>query len=83
MDYDEVRLQKCAVRSNPDAESDSWNWSKSDREYELPDNGIPLDHPIKISGILGGDKPRLLYDVRTALPRSIVCQMRSLRSKPY
>ena len=68
-----IRLEKRAKRQDRDAESDSWNWSKSDVERELPNDGIPLDHPIKIAGVLQGDKPKLLYDVRMGIPRTIVC----------
>ncbi|KZV58972.1 hypothetical protein PENSPDRAFT_695576, partial [Peniophora sp. CONT] len=70
-DYEEIMAKKRKARTDPNAESDSWNWNRSDVELEQIPNDVPLDDPLKPSGVSVGDRPVLLYDVRMALPRTI------------
>lgn len=68
-----------------DEQEDDWrNDSDSDREYKaddetdieldpLPDDGIPLATPYKVATYPGDDlQPMLLYDVRIAMPKTVV-----------
>ena len=69
----ELRAEKCEKLKDPDTESDSWNWTPSDRELpDLPDDGIPLDDPVKIVGIASGEKPVMVSNLRMAIPRTVV-----------
>ncbi|KZV58951.1 hypothetical protein PENSPDRAFT_695608 [Peniophora sp. CONT] len=69
--YEEIMAKKRKARTDPNAESDSWNWNRSDIELEQIPNDVTLNDPLKPSGVSIGDQPILLYDVCMVLPRTI------------
>ena len=54
-------------------DSDASHRNASDVEEPLPDDGIPFERPYKLANGRDDDRSSvLLYDVRVALPKTIV-----------
>lgn len=62
--------------NDPDAESDTWERTVSDEELE-PDDLTNPSLPVKSKYSVLDEEPMLLYDVRMAVPRSIVSPLSS------